>query len=402
VVLAVQSAVGGPITRRFTLDGITIQGGHNRNSCNSGAGLRLWRNYLAGSTFILTDCTIRDNDSGCDGAGMGGNIGWTSSGSTFTITRCAFANNRSGGLGGGAQFGDNDLVTMFDCTFVRNSAYSGGAVVLPGYASIANVRFLGNHAHQHGGAVHSVSSPSSSPRTFWNCLLVGNDAGWHGGGTYIGGNVQWSNCTIAHNSARIGGGVFVAGSRVSLEYGIIGENWVSVQGPAMAGGGDYPALNGECIEAGEAGCYFPFATNSLYPYHTHVDFKDPAGPDGNAMTWQDNDYHLDPRARLIDSGRLITSWTEIDLDGNLRPVEGILGRGLRTDLGCFESQLTLCPSDLTVDGGVTIDDFLDFLQAFELGRSLADLTANGSTPFPDGAVTVGDLLFFLAKFEQGC
>ena len=135
------------------------------------------------------------------------------------------------------------------------------------------------------------------------------------------------------------------------------------------------------------------------------DFVDADGLDDNPSTWADNDYQLKPRSRLIDAGHLPTFPGEelgVDLWGNARFIEGILGRGLRTDLGCYESQLTLCPTDIDADQGVTIDDLLHFLAAFESGLPLADLTTNGSTPFPDGGVTVDDLLFFLTHFEAGC
>ena len=150
-----------------------------------------------------------------------------------------------------------------------------------------------------------------------------------------------------------------------------------------------------------------FGGGTLNPDSTGIfsfdpQFLDPDGPDNNPATWADNNYRLSPRSPAVNAGLLDTNLSIVNLDGNDRFVSGMIGRPSTLDLGCYESQLTLCPTDIDADQGVTIDDLLDFLAAFELGQPLADLTTNGSTPFPDGGVTVDDLLFFLAKFEQGC
>jgi hypothetical protein len=69
-----------------------------------------------------------------------------------------------------------------------------------------------------------------------------------------------------------------------------------------------------------------------------------------------------------------------------------------------------CPADLddgsgtgTPDGGVTIDDLVYFITAFNLGDIEADLDDDGLDPGnPDGGVTIDDLIFFLAHFAGGC
>ena len=68
-----------------------------------------------------------------------------------------------------------------------------------------------------------------------------------------------------------------------------------------------------------------------------------------------------------------------------------------------------CPADLddgtgtgTPDGGITIDDLLYFLIAFENGSINADLDDGSGTNTPDGGVTIDDLLYFLVRFENGC
>lgn len=60
--------------------------------------------------------------------------------------------------------------------------------------------------------------------------------------------------------------------------------------------------------------------------------------------------------------------------------------------------------DLNADRGVTIDDLVLFLAAFDAGRPSADLDDDGdpSAGAPDHAVTIEDLLFFLQRFDAGC
>lgn len=66
------------------------------------------------------------------------------------------------------------------------------------------------------------------------------------------------------------------------------------------------------------------------------------------------------------------------------------------------ASLTVCPADLTCDGGVDIGDLLFFLGAFEAGSTDADLDDGTGTGTPNGGVDVSDLLYFLSRFEAGC
>lgn len=54
------------------------------------------------------------------------------------------------------------------------------------------------------------------------------------------------------------------------------------------------------------------------------------------------------------------------------------------------------------DGAVTIEDLLDFLNAFEQGASSADVDDGGGGGHLDGGVTIDDLLYFLDRYELGC
>jgi hypothetical protein len=56
----------------------------------------------------------------------------------------------------------------------------------------------------------------------------------------------------------------------------------------------------------------------------------------------------------------------------------------------------------TPDGGVTIDDLLYYLFAFEAGDLNSDVDDGSGTGTPDGGVTIDDLLFYLTRFVAGC
>ncbi len=68
-----------------------------------------------------------------------------------------------------------------------------------------------------------------------------------------------------------------------------------------------------------------------------------------------------------------------------------------------------CPGDVddgsgtgTLDGGVTIDDLLYYLQLYTEGSSLADVSDGNVLCHGDGAVTIDDLLSYLYLFQYDC
>lgn len=73
-----------------------------------------------------------------------------------------------------------------------------------------------------------------------------------------------------------------------------------------------------------------------------------------------------------------------------------------TDLVLQDASLPACPADVTLDGGVDINDLLAFFGAFEQGDVAADLDDGSGSGVPDGGVDINDLLFFLTHFEAGC
>jgi hypothetical protein len=85
-------------------------------------------------------------------------------------------------------------------------------------------------------------------------------------------------------------------------------------------------------------------------------------------------------------------------------IRALITGGGRTDAASRDIlvQVASCVADINGDGGVTIDDLLEYISSFEAGSPAADLDNGAGTGVPDGGVTVDDLLFFLTRFENGC
>lgn len=382
----------------FFVSGLTLQGATPSESLE-GTGFKfvIANQHETPFTYqevTIDDCVIRDNET----AGLSFANGESSVFLTINMSRCHFDGNRSPGYGGGVALPQDRYAYLSDCQFTNNQAvYGGGGLFSPSNTVLKRCTFAGNSTQGNGGGL--LGSSFGGSLELRNCLVIANSSSMGGGLWMADGWIEFS--TIAHNSASYGGGMFAAIEH-SPTFCILAHNHASIAGSQYAGMGSAELLQFNAIQDQRDGCYLPFdldTVSQIRPFEN--DFADSDGPDNNAATWQDNDYRLQPRSRHIDAG-FSTSTTELDLLRNPRRREGISGRGLRPDLGCYEAQVSLCPTDIDADLGVTIDDLLDFLVAFEAGQPLADLSTNGTTPFPDGGVTVDDLLFFLAKFEQGC
>ncbi len=84
---------------------------------------------------------------------------------------------------------------------------------------------------------------------------------------------------------------------------------------------------------------------------------------------------------------------DIDTDHGTNPTTGGPQCVADVDDGSFTG---------TLDDGVTIDDLIYFLYAFEMGFASADVDDGSFAGTPDGGLTIDDLLYFLERFELGC
>ncbi len=375
--------------------GLEFTGASLANNSSGGYGVLSAAN-LSARGAIIEDCYFHDNEGSNGGAlylGGGGNS---------EVRRCRFIRN-SARQSGGALAGWG--VDATDCVFEGNTAGTyGGAISIDSWSGTLIMRcvFRGNHAGTYGGAV-------SGGGTFESCLFDGNDAVSSGGAAYMIWGATYRYCTFVHNLARWGGGIFAQNNggynSNAVHSCILWGNSASESGSQLAAPAPFPAIYSTIIQDGLAGMALAF---DVPPYVLGRDiftfdpqFADPEGPDNNPATYADNNLHLSPRSPARDLGTN-NSVSLLDLDMHPRAVSGISGNDPTPDLGCYESQVTLCPADITADGGVTVDDFIAFIEAYAAGAWLADVTTDGTSPTPDGAVTIDDLLYFLARFQSGC
>ena len=188
---AIQS--GGGIENRYgqlTLSGSTISG----NTAQYGGGIALRYAY----SLNVTGSTISGNTADVRGGGI-----YAQYAANIQITGSAIRDNSASGDGGGIAAFRSRLA-------IRDSTLSF------------------NHAGESGGGL-ALETPSGEFKTaVVNSTISGNTAGFAGGGVYwLGGelaSLTFGHSTISQNSARLGGGVFVAAGAASLDHAIVAQN----------------------------------------------------------------------------------------------------------------------------------------------------------------------------------
>jgi len=241
---------------------------------NNGNGLSV------GGSFTIEDCSFEGNNG--PGLGLGGQ---------GSIARCSFIGN-TGGIRGGSSG-----VTIEKSLFQDNrDAFEGGGIWFEyeSAATINNCTFRNNEA-EFGGA---ISALHGAEVTLEHCVLVGNSAGYWGGGFYGRDRVNMDivNCTLYGNSADRGGGAIGAGygfspllkNSIFYENGehqiyCTGDGWATlyVMYSDIQGGRDGVALN----NAGE-----------IARWDESID-ADPLFVDAD-----EEDFHLTAESLCIDTG----------------------------------------------------------------------------------------------------
>lgn len=313
-----------------------------------------------------------------DGGGAGSVVFFSGSESEacilsgFTIT--GGAADLGGGIRGGRS-GNSTLATIRNNTITGNSAVYGGGV----YSCNGTIRdntITGNSAARHGGGLACCDG------TIHNNAMTGNSAGGHGGGLCDShGTIQ--NNIIVSNTAE---GTFVwrdevfgHGGGLALCQGPVRNNLVIGNSAHCYGGGLYKcdgaienntiignsAVDGgggvddcksrrfrSCILWGNTaveGADHQLHASSTPSYCCIQDwsgsgegniaqdprFVDPAGPDGQPETYEDNNYRLSADSPCIDAGKTeFWMFHGVDLDGNPRVSYGT--SSLTVDMGCYE------------------------------------------------------------------
>ncbi|KJE92002.1 hypothetical protein CAOG_008660 [Capsaspora owczarzaki ATCC 30864] len=141
-------------------------------------------------------------------AGCGGAAAILGSSARLNILSSLFQNN-SGVCAGAIYIVDDGQLLLSDCTFLSNSALSGGAIVAGGSAVIDIFRciFMDCRAGGSGGALHL----SQTSRTLISDTVFFGNRAASGGVLWLAdtSNAVLTNCTLTSNYAVLSGGVAV-------------------------------------------------------------------------------------------------------------------------------------------------------------------------------------------------
>ena len=224
------------------------------------------------------------------------------------ITRCDFQDNSGSAVAGGG-------ISIEGCTFVGNTGTNGGAVNA-NFVSVIGCLFTDNTAENRGGALFGFVVD------YEDCTISGNQAG-EGGGLFIGnGLVSWSHvsgcgitgnratrgggaafwpgddlvlfdhCTIAGNSAHLGGGIFVnEAAQPTIQHSILAVNCADSLGPTLFTESEISSADFVCSAVDSAGIAGSGAVTYTGPQvFTNPVFCGPVSCESAPTT--DGDYRL--------------------------------------------------------------------------------------------------------------
>ena len=241
----------------LTLTNSTI----SANTADIGGGIR---NYHG--TLVVTNGTFSHNAAETHGGGIYSEDG------VLTIGDSTFSGNSAQDEGGGVYSDDDTLaitgsvltgnsaesgggicnhsttLTVADCTFSGNSAYSsiyptlgmGGGICNWGPLTVIASTFADNEAISSGGGVYN-----SGRLTAVNSTLSGNAAGFGGGGiyNYKYGTLTLNNSTLSNNRADQGGGIYNSDGTVTLLNSVIRGNTADSKGGGVSNDGTLKLTN---------------------------------------------------------------------------------------------------------------------------------------------------------------
>jgi hypothetical protein len=317
----------GTENQTCVLSGFTICNGWAR----AGGGV------LGGSYENRSCATIQNNIiTGNSAAVWGGGLAWCGG----TIQNNTITGN-SAAWGGGLAGCDG---TVQDNRITRNSANEDGGGLSYCDGTIQKNTITGNSAERDGGGLWFCNG------TIQSNTIGGNTSYYDGGGLHLCLGTIESNTITGNSAGHRGGGLsYCDGATRSC---IIWGN-AAPQGPQLWTSSEATYC---CIQGWTGGGQGNITANPQ--------FVDPDGPDNNAQTYEDNDYHLAVWSPCIDVGKNEDwMWQAVDLDGNPRVTNGIV------DIGAYEHS----GSNIGHYGGLVVE---------------ADASGRGRGPLPGATVTL--------------
>ncbi len=423
---------GGAIDATAILDGFIIEGGHanGSNPSDRGAGVFF---YPSISSATIRSCIIRDNVATEKAGGMyaynysgtmtgcvfSGNTSWRGGGALVwnanpEFVGCLFIGNEATDAGGGV-YNQSNTATYRQCRFQGNTGVNGGGMfAYQGTPSIIGSIFVGNDATGGGGMSNQLSSPviestvfrdntstssgggmlnyASSPRVA-STVFNGNTATVHGGGVHslFAGSPSFENCTFAHNSAFLGGGVGNASAQTTVTSCVLWGNSGSGESAQIGVSSGVVTLDYSCVEglSGQFGGTGNVGTDPL--------FVDALGVDGAAGT-DDDDLSLADTSPSANRGdpTFVPDPGETDAAGEARV------QSCRVDMGAYETSAIQLPGDFDADGGIDLADFSAMQACFGTATAGPGWEATCVCVFDsvqDGVLDLEDFATFLTTLD---
>ncbi|MEP7321114.1 MAG: choice-of-anchor Q domain-containing protein, partial [Saprospiraceae bacterium] len=250
----------------------------------------------------------------------------------------------------GSGNGNKSTPTIMNCTITGNAAEEGAGINNDGRNGgnssplLINCIISGNNASLYGGGIDNVGLNGKSNPRLINCIISGNIAGMEGGGldNYAEEGESSSsliNCVISGNlSLGDGGGMFNSSlngiSNSTLVNCILWNNSALISDPVISENlGSTTIITYSIIQSGllDAGTDITSPTNK-------VQGTDPLfliSPPASAAPTAKGNFHVLAFSPAIDMGTL-TNAPVYDLDGNPRPINGIV------DIGAYETGFFDC------------------------------------------------------------
>lgn len=343
------------------------------NTAESGGGID---SHVAGATLVLTGCTLAWNTAHLP-AGYGGAL--NNDEASVEVHATVFDRNGADVSGGGIYNGMNGAITIYDSSFVGNTATStsegyGGAIGNSGVLALSRSTFMENTARWNGGAIENWSGDLTAT----DCTFAANHAA-NGGAinNNMASTLTAEGSTFRGNAATDGGGVFYNdnGSSLTLENCTLSANSAGNDGGGifntLGEGADSPVTLSNVTLYGNAGRWgggiYNAAECTLNYFDTIIAGSVTGGDcvndgllsgdagnlveDGSCSPTLDGDPGLAPLAdnggptethalqagsQAIDAGNDAACQAS-DQRGVARPAAGVAGSTPACDIGAFEA-----------------------------------------------------------------